>query len=315
MPTYVTGEGEPYRPEALFWMGAEGAVLGSTVGKPGEVLGLASNSLRDTIARPIWGHPHSPQRVRVASPELASALRNGHPGLDVDLAPTPEIDAVLAATREKMGEGVQTERSYLSPEIGPGAVAALFRAAAALFRAKPWQTVPNDQSLISVTIEELGLNKAALLVIGQMGESMGLVLFASVDDFEAYVDSAEAMQRGEKPAMPPHFALHFDRGAELGAALRKEIAEHQWEVAGADAYPWLVAVDEDLVTRPPTAQEVTMAEAIAIALPKVLSDKQPLLAAWNGGEPVAQTVTVRALRIPDVSSASVSPVNARSPVR
>jgi hypothetical protein len=78
----------------------------------------------------------------------------------------------------------------------------------------------------------------------------------------------------------------------LTAALRKEVAEHHWEVAGADAYPWLVAVDEDLVTRPPTAQEVTMAEAIAIALPKVLSDKQPLLAAWNGGKPVAQTVTV-----------------------
>lgn len=27
MPTYVTGEGEPYRPEALFWMSASGAVL------------------------------------------------------------------------------------------------------------------------------------------------------------------------------------------------------------------------------------------------------------------------------------------------
>lgn len=30
MPAYVTGEGEPYRPEALFWMGADGAILGST---------------------------------------------------------------------------------------------------------------------------------------------------------------------------------------------------------------------------------------------------------------------------------------------
>jgi hypothetical protein len=120
MPTYVTGEGEPYRPEALFWMGAEGAVLGSTVGKPGEVLGLASNSLRDTIVRPIWGQPHSPERVRVASPELASALRDGHPGLDVVLAPTPEIDAVLAAMREKFacgsggstGDGKWRERRF-----------------------------------------------------------------------------------------------------------------------------------------------------------------------------------------------------------
>src|SRR5690606_6562484 len=28
MPAYVTDEGEPYRPETLFWMSAEGAVLG-----------------------------------------------------------------------------------------------------------------------------------------------------------------------------------------------------------------------------------------------------------------------------------------------
>src|SRR5690606_4096345 len=107
-----------------------------------------------------------------------------------------------------------------------------------------------------------------------------------------YLEAADAMEHGEEPTMPPHFALNFERGAELSAALRKEIAEHHWEVAGADAYPWLVAVDEDLVARPPTAEEVTIAEAIALALPKVLEEKKALLAAWNGGEPVARTLLV-----------------------
>lgn len=140
MPNYVTGEGDPYRPEALFWIGAEGAVLGSVLGKPGEVLGLATESLRSTIAQPIWGPPHAPERVRVASPELARALREGHPGLAVVLAPTPEIDGFIDAMHEKMGEHDETEQSYLSLRIGPDAVAALFRAAAELFRAKPWKS-------------------------------------------------------------------------------------------------------------------------------------------------------------------------------
>jgi hypothetical protein len=122
MPAYVTGEGKPYRPEALFWMGAEGAVLGHTAGKPGELIGVAAESLRNTIEHPIFGNPHRPDRVRVASPEVADALRAGHPGLDVVCAPTPEIDAVLAAMREKMGKDAETEQSYLSPEIGPEAV-------------------------------------------------------------------------------------------------------------------------------------------------------------------------------------------------
>lgn len=292
MPAYVTGEGEPYRPETLFWMSAEGAVLGHTVGKPGELVELACESLRSTIEQPMFGRPHAPDRVRVASSELAEALRAGQPDLQVVCAPTPEIDAVFAAMRERMNDDAEIEQSYLSPDVGPGAVGAFFRAAAALFRAKPWKTVPSDQSLFSVSIEKLGVTDAALSVIGQMEQSLGLILFSGIDDFEAYLEAADAMEHGEEPTMPPHFALNFERGAELSAALRKEIAEHHWEVASVDAYPWLVAVDEDLVARPPTAEEVTIAEAIALALPKVLEEKKALLAAWNGGDPVARTLVV-----------------------
>src|SRR5690606_41102281 len=103
MPVYVTGEGEPYRPETLFWMSAEGAVLGHSVGKPGELVELACESLRRTIEQPMFGRPHAPDRVRVASPELAEALRAGQPDLEVVCAPTPEIDAVFAARREQIG--------------------------------------------------------------------------------------------------------------------------------------------------------------------------------------------------------------------
>lgn len=299
MPAFVTGEGAPYRPETLFWMGAEGAVLGHALGKPGELLGLASESLRRTIERPMFGRPHAPDRVRVASPELAEALRAGQSGVEVVCAPTPEIDAVLVAMREGMNDDAETEQSYLSPDVGPAAIAAFFRAAAALFRAKPWKTVPSDQSLFSVSIQELGVTDAALSVIGQMGQSLGLILFSGLDDFEAYLASADAIEQGEEPTIPPHFALNFERGAELSAALRQEIARHHWEVAGPDGYPWLVAVDQDLVARPPTAGEVTIAEAIALALHEVLTEKKALLAAWNGGAPVTRALFV-ATRAGDV---------------
>lgn len=200
---------------------------------------MVAESLQSTIESPIFGRAHAPARVRVASPELADALRATHPAIEVVVAPTPEIDAVLALMRERMGEDAQTEQSYLSPEVGADAVASFFRAAAGLFRSKPWKVVPTDHSLFSVTIEELELREAAMSVIGQMGQSLGLILFSGIDDFEAYLDAAAAIERREEPAMPPHFALNFDRGAELSAALRKEIAEHRWEVAGPAAYPWL----------------------------------------------------------------------------
>jgi hypothetical protein len=64
-------------------------------------------------------------------------------------------------------------------------------------------------------------------------------------------------------------------GAFLGAAAGLFRAG---PCAGADAYPGLVAVDEDLIARPPTAEEVTIAEAIALALIRLLAGKKALLA-------------------------------------
>ncbi len=292
IPAYITGEGEPYRPETLFWMAADGAILGSKMARPGELLAMASESLQCTIEQPIYGRPHAPTRVRVASDVLADALRSGHPGIDVVCAPTPELDAMLALMREEIGEDGTAGQSYLSPGIEPDAMASFFKAAAALFRARPWKLVPDDQCLFSVTIESLGVRDAALSVIGQMGESFGLILFSGLDDFEDFLDAVEVIEMGKEPEVPPHFALNFERGAELAPELRKEIAEHHWEVAASNAYPWLIAVEEDLVARPPTAREVTMAEAIALALTKVLAEKKLLRAAWEGGEPVSRTHSI-----------------------
>jgi hypothetical protein len=292
MPAFVMGEGEPYRPELLVWIDSGGAVLGTTLGKPGELLGQACESLRNTIRRPMVGQPRAPARLRVASAQLADALRTGHPGLEVLCAVTPEIDMVLAAMREGMSDGADTEPSYLSLAIGPDAVASFFRAAAGLFRAAPWKVVPDDTSIISVTIEQLGMRDAAMSVIGQLGRSLGLVLFSGFDDFEAYLGAAEANQRGQRAVIPPHLALNFERGADLSAVSRRQVAERRWVVAAANAYPWPVAVDGDMVARPPTPNELVGLEAIALALPDALADRASLLAAWNGGKPVAHVRTV-----------------------
>src|SRR6186713_2880280 len=111
MPAYVTGEGEPYRPESLFWMGADGVVIGYTVGMPGELVALAAESLRNTIERPMFGKPHAPERVRVASAELANALRAGCVGIEIVCAPTPELDTMLREMRERMDEDVEQEQT------------------------------------------------------------------------------------------------------------------------------------------------------------------------------------------------------------
>jgi hypothetical protein len=297
VPAYVSGESEPYRPDVLFWMDADGRVLHSRVAKPGELLESAAVSLRETrdaIAQPELGRAHAPARIRVASPALAERLREAFPDLEVACAATPEIDALAVLMRERFEQDAARDQSYLLGAYEPEAMGAFFRAAASLFRAAPWRSIPSDQDLFTVSIEPLGVHDAVLSVIGQLGQSVGWILFANYRDFEAYIDAGATFnQSGLPPTLPPHFALNFERGAELGVNLRKEIVRHSWEVAGADAYPWLVAMDEDLVARPPTAAELAAAEAIALALPRVLVESRPaLLQAWSEGPAHACTLPV-----------------------
>lgn len=292
LPNYVLDEDAPYRPEGLFWVDAEGTIVGHLVDKPGKVLGQAAESLRAAMEQPIIGKPRTPSRVRVASPDLAQALREGHPNLDILCAPTPEFDAFVEAMLEHIDQGPTDEPTYLSPGVAPEAVSAFFSAAAGLFRAKPWTVVTSDSEPLAVTIPELGIDDAALSVIGQMGESLGLIMFPGLAEFDAFVWGAEKMQRGGKPKMPPQFVVQFEPVKELHPALRKEVRAQRWELAGTNAYPTLTSVDGDMVVRPLTNRDLRTAEAIALALTAFVADKDAVVAALVGATSLERTLRV-----------------------
>lgn len=293
LPSYVTGEGEPFRPEVLFWMAADGMILGTETARPGELMPIACESLQQTIRQPMTGPAPRPRRVRVASPDLAAVLRDGQSAVEVICAPTPELDALLEHLQETFGRDDGGPQTYQSPGVTPEAVAAFFQAAAALYRRAPWTVVPDDQALIGVDVEALDVHSAVVSVIGQMGESFGFVFFDSLPDFDEYVEAAALLARGDVPELPPHFAVNFERGADLAPELRKEVSAQGWEVAGPDAYPSPLAIDGDLVARPPTLRELTLAEALCRALVKMLDEHGPAVStAWDRGDVLAEAFTV-----------------------
>jgi hypothetical protein len=292
MPAHVKAEGETYQPEMLVWIAPEdGAVLGIASGRPGEVIAMVGDSLSDTAARPMIGRPHQPTRVRVASAELAGAVRFARPGLEVVVAPTPEVDEFLVAAGEAMKPDGDDDLSYLEGGMRPDEMAAFFRAAAGLCRGNPWKVIPGGTCL-SVSIEALDLHEGALSIIGQLGESFGVILFASLDDFDAFSEAAAASERGEEAEVPAYTSLDFVGGAELGRLQRKEIAEHGWEVAEASAYPGIAAIDEGLERRPPGRRDHARLEAVALALPRLLAEPEAVAAAIGQGITMSRRYTV-----------------------
>ncbi len=297
MPGYVTGDGEPFRPEAAFWLTADGPI-GMVLGRPGEPVVRLLEAFEVATSQPMMGAPHRPARVRVAGAEVAAALRAAlGEGIEVVCAPTPEIDAVAASMGEFLDQqGPGADPSFLDAGSTAEAMASFFRSAAKLFRAAPWDIIPDSGSIVSVTCEALGLRQAAVSVMGQLRQQFGFLCLASYADFEQYVAlAALAGESGERPAqMPPQLALTFDPGSSLDPGLRKEISRHGWEVASAKAYPSLVSVDRDLIGRPPTREELARVEVIALALVELVRSSPQLASLWDRGETLVRTFTVAA---------------------
>lgn len=295
LPTEVSGEETgPFRPEVMVWLGADGMVLGTTIGKPGELLPQACETLEKAIQAPLTGSSHAPARVRVASPELAQVLREGNPLLEVVCAPTPELDEVMEALASQLEERESQTASYLSGQTDPAAVASLFGAAAELFRAAPWRHLPPDDGLCAVTIEALELQDAVVSIVGQAGPHPGFLVFDSMSDLEAYIDVGEGMAEGESPeGFPPHIALSFEALAALSPQAQAEIAEHAWPVAAAGAHPWVLCFEEDAFVRPAGPGDYARAEAIARALAELAAAPAALRAAFEeGGAPIDRTLSV-----------------------
>jgi hypothetical protein len=275
------------------WIGAEGAILGSLIARPGQLLPQAAQNLRETIASPAYGTPHSPSKVRVASPELAKILRQAFGSeIEVICAPTLEFDLIMTAMLEYTGQ--TTPQSYLSSGVNADAMERLFRAAARLYRSKPWLVVPFAEDPISITIPAFGIKNAAISVIGQMNQDFGFLLFASVEVFDAFILAGHGIEAGQQPSLPPFLSLNFERGADIADSLRKEVAKYQWEVATAEAYLELVAHEANNICRLINLEDVLIAEATSLALSALVMNEELVNLAWGEGKNFECTITVEA---------------------
>ncbi|WP_434040932.1 MULTISPECIES: hypothetical protein [Sorangium] len=286
---------EAYRPEAVVWMTERGLVLSCAALRPGDVVAGAVDSFEAAASEPLDGEPRLPARVRVASPALADALRARlGPAVEVRVAPTPEIDVVAEDLEEHLGarDGRLTP-SFLGGGIEAPAMASFFRAAAALYRAAPWKAVPSDADILALSIPSLGARDLALCVVGQAGQSHGVLLFESAQGFELYLAETAKLPDAPPASLPAgFFSLSFDRVDDLHPALRAEVAEQRWELAGPDAYPMLAMIDEDLIGRKPTPKELTASEALALGLVELMKRRKEVLSAFRGGAPVDASFVV-----------------------
>jgi hypothetical protein len=268
---FITDREEPYRVRIAVWMDLlHGLVVGQQGVDPDEAEGALGRTLRAATERPAAGPPRRPQRIRVANASLAAEVRAATPGIPVEVAPTPELDKLLEFMLEQMAADEDDgDASYLEEgRVSAESVAGLFAAARLLFQQAPWR-VASDGQVLRMDIPALGVEGACVSIIGALGESLGFIIFPSLEGFEAFAEAGERLsdQRSLRVDLGTGWlALSFEKATGLPAGMRREAMAHGWPVADPDAYPTLARRERDGAMRPLVERDVEIATACAASL-------------------------------------------------
>lgn len=288
---------EIFASEGLLFVDLEGEMVGHYIDEPGLLVSRAGELLAATAADAEQGAPGLPGRIRVASGALGEALRATHPEIEQVVAPTPEIDEVLPSLRAVLRDDHALEVRYFTDDRDADALAAFFRAFAAVYRAAPWDHVAVGWP-VSITIPALGLEKRPLLVLGRGRAPKSFTLVENLDDLNRYLDVGPdrlAFEDFGTPLnMPPHLRFGFHGPQAAGRNRVRDIALYGWELADVDdPYPVVDAITEGGEARAVTSDEHAIAEAVALAFVEIVARASgELAAAWKGGAPFERTVTV-----------------------
>lgn len=274
LPITVAEGPEAYQPEILILAAVDGPIFLQELERPGLLLARAGFLLRGALKR----LQYLPGILRVPSPELAEALRAQITSrVRLICEPTPHLDGVVALLASHMTKGV----SYLAAGAGPGNVGAFFRAAAALYRVKPWTVIPPG-GLIGVTIEALGVHNAALLLVAPDPQvSPGWMLAEKAEDFELLGEAHLARDKGREADFPAIQTFQFENFSSLPPGLAREIREHGWETAG-DMCPWIGVAGEEGEAASPGPAAFAVSMAISLALANLVQDAGGVKKAFAG---------------------------------
>ena len=204
--------------------------------------------------------------MRVDTQDLASALRARlGERADVFVAPTPEVDDAIDSL-EEFSERTRARRPAehnWADDVPAAAKAGFYEAAARFERGEPWRWA-SDGHVLAIEVLALGWPKAIASVLGNAGESFGLTLFRSLDDYLRFIRLADDPRARRRPgAGVPLFAVHLDHPRVLpsGKKLVAEAREHGFVPGPSGRYPFILKSSPDNEPIPVTVDDYRLATA------------------------------------------------------
>lgn len=251
-------------PQVALWMEfPSGKVIAIEVREPSETDGWFGRTLLAAMKKPLAGKPRRPSRIRVADAALAAEVEAVCDGIDVVVAPAPELDEAFNEISIRIDAKAPhfVDDARLSPRL----IGELFRAAERLYRLAPWNFVAG---LIRFDVPRFGIEGGCLAVIGEAGEEYGFLLFPSLEAWEIFAQLGTMLAEGKEAdgIGTPLLALSFEWKEDTPPSVLRAIEEHGWPVAGPEAYPSVDFRDERGAPLSVTEHEARLVAGCANAL-------------------------------------------------
>ena len=283
-PGMVTGEpGGAYTPSMWVWLNESSLVMGMDILDPKEGPHNTVESLQRTIKNPMVDNCRGPSHVRVNDQGVAQRLSRAFPSIAISCSITPELDAF----QQTMEAGIQAKQApltYSDIDADDKTLSYFFNACATLFRAKPWSRIEHCHWLIGVSIEELDIHDAVIMVMGQSGKELGISVFDSIAEYTQSMLVTDALEYNVSHCFPAGKLLNFESVKDINPQTVDDIKQHGWTIANTRAYPMLLTFDENLSPRPGTEEDLLLLGSICNALPHAIDSVHFMRALQGKGE-------------------------------
>lgn len=150
--------------------------------------GAGSGGVAGMVNEVLARAPHPPRRLRVDSEAFAEQLRAGGVTLPIVVAPTAQAHEVA---RRLLGAAAKDDRRE---RVAPATQVRLVHAGAALWKQAPWELM-YDSQVMRIDVPVLGLRELCLSIVGRLRQSFGLLVFESLDAFEAFGRAGQRRRR------------------------------------------------------------------------------------------------------------------------
>jgi hypothetical protein len=267
---------KPFRPDMLLVMDPDSElVVGAEAVAPKTSAKEAARWVEEAMGQqaPLPVRLRQPRQLRVDDEVFAAALRARlEPSIQVRTAPTPEVDRLIDHLGEDTGGRGEPTAAGLPADEETRTLPLFFEAAAALHGLAPWR-VASDSDVLGLDVPDLGLEGACVSIIGNLGQSRGLLVFRSIVDYLAFTRFAAAHdQRRGRGALPPihFFSINFDKPHEAPAGLVRMARKHRWALAAKDAFPYVLHVDPQGVALTLHESDFRLATVCLIGLARLL---------------------------------------------